>query len=123
MRNRTIMRGSQHLLLASFAAASGAALARCVGVQDEGGELLGEAQQAVTVCVTLQRTGTTGVVKDALLNSTYPNYTPTGADMYAGESSGSQMRALIAFDLSSILPTPPSSRRISPSTSVPRPRV
>ncbi|XXT22498.1 SUMF1/EgtB/PvdO family nonheme iron enzyme [Sorangium sp. So ce429] len=101
MRNRTFVRGSRHLLLASLAA-SGVALAGCVDAQDAGGELISEAEQAATVCVTLKRTGDTGVVRDALIHTSHADVTLTGGDMYAGESNGAHMHALVAFDLSSI---------------------
>ncbi|WP_437601813.1 DNRLRE domain-containing protein [Sorangium sp. So ce590] len=103
MRNRTFVKGSRHLLLASFAAASGAALAGCVGAEDAGSELLGEAQQAATVCVTLKRTGTTGVIKDAMIQESLPKDRQNDANMYAGaESNGKRLYSLIGFDLSSI---------------------
>ncbi len=107
MRNRTIVRGSRQLLLASFAAASGAALAGCVGPEDAGSELLGEAQQAATVCVHIQRGVGTSVVKDILIYEE-SGASHNGTDMYAGvrvnNGTGYAQRSLLQFDLSSIPP-------------------
>ncbi|HTN86764.1 MAG TPA: DNRLRE domain-containing protein, partial [Sorangium sp.] len=101
MRNHTVIGGSRHLLLASLVAASGAALAGCVAY-DAGDEQIGDAQQAVTVCVDIQGTA---AFKDAFLFQGSPatNY-GWGPDMYAGihASSGTMQSAVLEANLSQV---------------------
>jgi hypothetical protein len=97
------VRGSQQLLLASLVVASGATVAGCSGAPDAESERLGEAEQAATVCVTIQRGVGTSVVKDTYLYQTAPTNRPgTDPDFYAGVYSGSLQYGLLQFDLSAV---------------------
>lgn len=72
------------------------------GAAPEGERRVGQAEQALTTCVDIQR-GLAGGVEDAYLSQGAPDYNGGSyVRLYAGLSGGQEKRSVLRFDLSSI---------------------